>query len=136
MQKLHIEKTDLTPEIYLSPDEKIFRISGVSSPEDVRALYYPVIEWINRFVDNILEGAIRIYGKDSPINFHVDLSYFNSSSAKFLFDIFTELKRLKEAGIPVIVEWYYEPEDTDMREAGSDIAELVEMDFTYIAAKK
>ena len=136
MQKLHIEKTDLTPEIYLSPDENSFRISGVSAPEDVRALYYPVIEWIKSFVDKTLEGSVRIFGKENPINFHVNLSYFNSSSAKFLFDIFTELKRLKEAGTAVVIEWYYEPEDTDMREAGSDIAELVDMEFTYIAAKK
>ena len=136
MQKLYIEPTGLTPEIKFSPDENIFVISGISSPEDVRALYYPVIDWIRTFVDDIMGGTVKVYHKDSPLKMHVDLSYFNSSSAKFLFDIFSELKRLKSSEVPVVVEWFHEAEDTDMREAGSDIAELVEMEFTYIVKPK
>jgi len=136
MQKLYIEPTSLTPEIKFSPDENIFVISGISSPEDVRALYYPVIDWIRTFVDDIMGGTVKVYHKDSPLKMHVDLSYFNSSSAKFLFDIFSELKRLKSSEVPVVVEWFHEAEDTDMREAGSDIAELVEMEFTYIVKPK
>ena len=136
MQKLYIEPTDLTPEIKFSPDENIFVISGISSPEDVRALYYPVIDWIRTFVDDIMGGTVKVYHKDSPLKMHVDLSYFNSSSAKFLFDIFSELKRLKSSEVPVVVEWLHEAEDVDMREAGSDIAELVEMEFTYVVKPK
>jgi hypothetical protein len=34
--------------------------------------------------------------------------------------------------IPVVVEWIYDEEDTDLKEAGSDIASLVEMEFTYV----
>jgi len=133
MQKLYFEPTDLTPEINFSPDENIFAIRGISSPEDVRALYYPVIDWIRTFVDDIIEGSVKVFHKDSPVRMHVDLSYFNSSSAKFLFDIFTELKRLKSSEVPVIVEWMYEAEDNDMKEAGSDIAGLVDMEFNYIS---
>jgi hypothetical protein len=136
MQKLYIKPTDLTPEINFSPDENIFVIRGVSSPEDVRALYYPVIEWIKIFVDDIIEGTVKVFHKDSPVRMHIDLSYFNSSSAKFLFDIFTELKRLKSSEVPVVVEWLHEDEDLDMREAGSDIAELVEMEFTFVIKPK
>ena len=43
-----------------------------------------------------------------------------------------ELKKLPEAGLPVSVEWYYEEDDSDMKEAGTDISLLVEMDFKYI----
>jgi hypothetical protein len=136
MQKLYFEPTDLTPEINFSPDENKFIIRGISSPEDVRALYYPVIEWIKIFIDDIIEGTVRVFNKNSPVRMHIDLSYFNSSSAKFLFDIFTELKRLKVSEVPVVVEWFYEDEDLDMREAGSDIAELVEMEFTFITKPK
>lgn len=136
MQKLYIEQTDLTPEINFSPDENKFIIRGVSSPEDVRALYYPVIEWIKIFVDDIIEGTVRVFHKDSPVRMNINLSYFNSSSAKFLFDIFTELKRLKSTEVPVVVDWLYEDEDLDMREAGSDIAELVEMEFNFVIKPK
>ena len=108
MQKLYIESTQLTPEINFSPDENIFIIKGTSSPEDVRALYYPVIEWIKIFVDDIIEGELPQFSSSNPVRFKTDLDYFNSSSAKFLLDIFTELKRLSLKDIKVLVEWYYD----------------------------
>ncbi len=132
MQQLYISPTDLTPEVHLSPDENIFSISGISSPEDVRAMYYPVIEWIVKFITGIIEGKDNPYSSENPLVFKTDLQYFNSSSAKFLYDIFMELKRLASTGTPVKVDWYYDEEDVDMKEAGSDIAMLAEMEFTYI----
>jgi hypothetical protein len=132
MQKLHIQPTQTTPEILLSPKDNLFVIKGTSSPEDVRALYYPVTEWMKIFIDDILEGEIPRYSSSSPLKMTTDLNYFNSSSAKFLYDIFTELKRLPEAGIPVIIDWHYDHDDTDQKEAGADIALLVGMDFRFI----
>jgi hypothetical protein len=132
MQKLLIKPTETTPEIHFSPDEKIFFIRGTSSPEDVRALYYPVIQWVNNFVDSVSDNDLNIFSQAEPMKFQADFLYFNSSSAKFLYDIFSELKRLPPKGIPVIVEWFYEKEDIDLKEAGVDIALLVGMEFTYI----
>jgi len=132
MQKLFIEQTQNTPEINFSPEENVFLIQGKSSPEDVRELYYPVIEWIRIFLDDLLEGEYTNFNKETPLKFKVDMSYFNSSSAKFFYDIFSELKRVTSSDIPVIVEWCYDEEDNDMKEAGEDIAQLAEMKFTYI----
>jgi len=136
MQKLFIEKTRTTPEIIFSPDENIFSISGMSSPEDVRAMYYPVIEWIQIFVDDVIEGGVKGYGKDSPVKLHIDLQYFNSSSAKFLFDIITELKRVSKANVPLVVEWLHDEEDTDLKEAGADISLLAGMEFIFVPKPK
>jgi hypothetical protein len=136
MQRLYIKQTDTTPEINFSPDENIFIIRGNSSPEDVRALYYPIIEWIRIFIDDLIEGEYRKYSTENPLRMQTDLEYFNSSSAKFFYDIFSELKRLKSAGIPVVVEWMYDHEDIDQKEAGSDIALLVEMEFVFIPMKR
>ena len=44
-----------------------------------------------------------------------------------------EIKRLIPYGIPFVVEWVYEEEDIDLKEAGADIALLTEMDFSYIS---
>lgn len=132
MEKLLISPTLTTPEIHFSAEENIFRISGTSSPEDVRALYYPVIDWIKLFVDNIVNGTIDKYSTENPVKFEIDLLYFNSSSAKFLYDIFSELKRIAPSGIPVIVEWYHEKDDHDLKEAGSDISLLAGMEFIFV----
>jgi hypothetical protein len=135
MQTLYISPTNTTPEVHFSPQENIFIIRGVSSPEDVRAMYYPVIEWVKMYVNNILEVENKLYTLDSPLRFRTDLIYFNSSSAKFLYDIFLELKRLIPSGIPFIIEWFYEEEDIDLKEAGSDIALLAGMEFSYVSKK-
>jgi SiaC family regulatory phosphoprotein len=132
MQKLYFPPTNNSPEIYFSPEEMIFFMRGISSPEDVRGMYYPVTEWIRNYIDSLLEGHSNNYSSNSPLKFQVDLEYFNSSSAKFLFDIFLELKRLVSSGIPVTVEWIYDEADSDLQEAGSDIASLIDMKFTYI----
>jgi len=132
MQKLHFQKTTVSPEIIFSPDENIFLISGTSAPEDVRALYYPVIEWIRIFVDDILDGEFKKFSKKNPVDLHINLEYFNSSSAKFLYDILSELKRIPPERFPVVVSWHHDEEDIDMKDAGNDIATLVGMDFRYI----
>jgi hypothetical protein len=136
MQRFYIKQTELTPEINFSPEENILLIRGSSAPEDVRALYYPVIEWMKIFVDGILESDHKKYSPENPLRMQADLEYFNSSSAKFFYDIFTELKRLKQANVPVVVEWMYDEEDIDQKEAGADIALLVEMEFLFIPKKK
>jgi hypothetical protein len=136
MQKYYSSPTATTPEILFSPEENLFLIRGTSSPEDVRAMYYPVIEWINTFIDEIIEGKHYSYSKEHPLKFQADLVYFNSSSAKFLYDIFLELKRLIHSDIPVIIEWFYDEEDIDLKEAGLDISLLAGMEFTYIQKNK
>ena len=136
MQRLYLKRTENTPEINFSPDENIFVIRGSSSPEDVRAMYYPVIEWIKIFVEDVIDGEYKNFSSEKALIFTIDLSYFNSSSAKFLFDIFIELKRLIDNDIRVIVEWFYDEEDLDQKEAGSDIALLVEMEFSFIPKKR
>ena len=135
MQMLHIKATDNSPEILLSPQKNSFFIRGKSSPEDVRAIYYPVIEWIKLFIDDILEGEFKNFNTENPLTFQIDLSYFNSSSAKFLFDILQEFKRLNTIGTPIVVEWISEEGDSDMIDAGTDISLLAGFDFSFITKK-
>lgn len=136
MQTLHLQPTPVTPEIYFSPPEKIFTIRGSSSPEDVRAIYYPVTEWTRQYIEEIIAGREGGYSAANPFVLKTELDYFNSSSAKFFYDIFLELKKLEKIGIPVIIEWYYEEDDTDSMDAGNDIALLAEMEFKYIPVKR
>lgn len=121
--------TDLTPEIILAPAENRFSISGKSAPEDVRGLYYPVLEWMEEFVAGVRKG--NNYTDTNPLRLKLDLEYFNSSSAKFLFDIFAHLRDLNNEGTPVEIEWHYDVEDTDLREAGEDLSLLCELQFRY-----
>lgn len=131
MQPLHIAPSAYTPEIDFNPEGGLLSISGHSSPEDVRSLYNPIIDWLRGFHQQITEKEY-CFNKEKPLIMKVDLSYFNSSSAKFLFDIINEIKKIRETGNRVVIQWIYDREDTDMKEAGKDIALLVNMDFEYI----
>jgi hypothetical protein len=127
MEKLYISPTDISPEIILSPDTWELSISGTSAPEDVRGLYYPVIQWTTEMVNTILENP-GITG-ESGVRMTIDLKYFNSSSGKFLHDIFTELSRLKQGNGSLEIRWFFDKEDVDMEEAAYDMAQLAGLEF-------
>jgi len=133
MERLYFSPTNAAPEIIFSLEENIFSITGTSRPEDVRSLYYPVIDWLKRLVDNIINGNHYNFSSENPFKLKIDLSYFNSSSAKFLFDIFSELKSISASGTPVVVEWYYDNDDPELKEAGEDISSMAGMKFKYVA---
>lgn len=133
MQKLYISPTRNTPEINFSPEENLFIIRGTSSPEDVRAMYYPVIEWFKAFGIKIRDN--KTSQPDGPLTLKMDLSYFNSSSAKFIYDILVELKDIAASGLPVVIEWHYEYGDSDLRDAGEDISNIAEIPFTFVEKK-
>jgi hypothetical protein len=132
MQELIIEPTHRTPSIRFSPSENVFYIRGESSPEDVRKMYYPVIEWVKEFVAEVVSGGLKAFNNHNSLKFQIDLTYFNSSSAKFLYDLIMEFQKLPPSGVNFIVEWYYEKDDIDMKDGGVDFSYLVAMDFTFI----
>lgn len=131
MEKLYLPPTELDPEFSFSPEEKTFRISGSSSPENVRATYEPAISWLSEYRSELIKEK-HPYAPEEPMVLQIDLDYFNSSSAIFLFDIVMIVKTLRNEGIPARVTWAYDPADTDSLEAGEDLAILAEMDFEYI----
>ncbi len=130
MNPLYISAGQNTPEIKFLPEEDLYIITGNSAPEDVRALYYPVIDWFSKFSAEIKSNPGYFSGRQ--IVLRIDLKYFNSASAKFLYDIIMELRNITGTGIPVAVKWYYDKDDSDMMEAGKDISNIVEMEFEYI----
>lgn len=131
MQELHIKSSDMNPEILFSPDKNTFIIKGISRPENVRDIYEPALNWLTEYRDKLLHGNSP-YTEDNPFILQMNLEYFNSSSAKFLYDLVMVTRSIKENGIPTAIAWTYDPADTDIREAGEDLAILAEMDFLYI----
>ncbi len=135
MKSLIFEATETTPKIILDPGKNVFEISDVSKPEDVRDFYYPILEWLEKFKTAIIDEKNFIYDKGYPLNFKIKLSYFNSSSSKFLYDILTVFKDLQTEGQHVKMYWFFQDEDLDMREAGEEISEMVEIPFHYVAIR-
>ena len=56
MKTLLFEASDTTPKILFDLQNFYFEISGHSRPEDVRAFYRPVIDWLREFTDNVFSS--------------------------------------------------------------------------------
>ncbi len=122
MDTLKISETDESPEILMDKGEGAIVISGKSLPEDVSTFYAPVLKWLEKYADNPPE--------ETKICFKY--TYFNTASSKIILDILLILERIIENGQKVNVQWFYPEYDEDMKEAGIEYSEMVEMPFELI----
>ena len=132
METLVIEATEKTPRIILDPYNDNYEISGISRPENVREFYYPVINWLNEFEKEVLNKKVLKFDEKHPLNFNFKMNYFNSSSAKFLYDVMGELVKFHKKNHVIRILWYFEKEDEDMKYAGEEMSELLEIPFQFI----
>jgi len=103
-----------TPQVELTPTSCLIR--GECYPENIS-------EWS----DPVLKALEECLGNDeSEFKVDIELYYFNSSSAKFLFDFFEFLEESAEGGKAITINWRYRAEDDTMQEAGEDFQEDME----------
>ena len=130
MEKLIIEPTGNSPRIVLDPENKLFEFSGESRPENVRKFYLPILEWLESYTkeQEKLNGTERSNGLQCQFNFE----YFNSTSAKYILDIFKSLNAISALGIDLDIKWLYEEDDEDMLEVGQEMSRMSKLSFEYI----
>ncbi|MEQ9402941.1 MAG: DUF1987 domain-containing protein [Cyclobacteriaceae bacterium] len=121
-RNLKIEPTDVTPFFLLDPGAGTMEFRGRSLPCASQRFYHPII----RKIENVFEkGTISF-----TANFA--LEYFNTSSSKCLFDILKKLAMYKNNGANVVINWFYEEFDEDMRETGEDYENILGVSFNHI----
>jgi hypothetical protein len=130
-KKLIIKQTDCSPKIYFDPFKNIYEISGESRPDDVPQFYEPVLKWLDEFSEHLDNLSFNT----EPVEFNLDFEYFNSLSAKYIFDFCRQLAKISLKGKNILVKWYYEDDDTDMLEAGKEIARISKVPFEFIPKK-
>lgn len=130
MEKLIIEPTGNSPRIVLDPENKLFEFSGESRPENVRKFYLPILEWLESYTreQEKMNGTERSNELQCQFNFE----YFNSTSAKYILDIFKSLNALSALGIDLDIKWLYEEDDEDMLEVGQEMSRMSKLTFEYI----
>ncbi|MBS1568032.1 MAG: DUF1987 domain-containing protein [Bacteroidetes bacterium] len=124
MTGLHIQRTDRTPEVNIDPEAGLIELRGCSIPEDAEKFYGPMFNFVDRYC-----------GEPAPqTTVRLALDYFNSSSAKYILDLLRLVDELHASGkAAASVEWFFEPDDLDMQEAGQDYSALLEMPVRLIA---
>jgi hypothetical protein len=117
MNPLNVKGTDDTAAIILDKAQGQFEISGRSLPEDAAGFFKPVLEWFEAY-----KGAPN---PSTPLN--IKLEYFNTASSKLILDILMKVEAIPGAKIV----WYHFADDEDMKEAGAEFSELVEVPFEF-----
>lgn len=100
------------PEINFNVDSGMCSIEGESFMENAKEFYKPVNEWLIEF------------NKENPktkITLKIELSYYNTSSSKAIFELFYLLQKFQEKGADVEIYWFYNLDDKEMEE---DIMDL------------
>jgi hypothetical protein len=131
MIQYYLEETEFTPEILFDIENRIFRLKGVSRPEDVFKFYLPAVNWLKELDQDITTHTNAKYNIP-VINIEFNLSYFNSASSKMLLQILELFKKIQDKGIELKVDWHYDESDEQMYDDGLDLSETVGIPFNYI----
>jgi len=122
MKDYLVEATDKTPEFRFTEDLNRIKIKGKAIPEDSLKFWRPVLTWLNEFLAEDPKSIIL----------DVELEYFNTSSSKCILDFLRRLMVYHKANDCVKINWYYEEDDDDIREAGEDYQALIKIPFEMI----
>lgn len=122
MDKIILEGTEEYPSIILDKESGIFKINGRSIPHNSEKIYGPVLLWFKDYLQN--QNQVTV------IDFELD--YFNTSTQKYLADLFKliNLKRDKTKSLSVI--WRYGKDDEDMKMIGEQFQFFVDFKFEFI----
>ncbi len=117
MEPLIIEATDTTPTVSFNASDGIMEIKGASFDEDSTEFYETLILWISNY-------------KKSPntkVILDVHFKYMNSSSTLCVYELLREFVEIQNSGCQLVVNWYHGPEDEDIKEAGMEYSELLQL---------
>ena len=121
MDPLFLESTKSSPEVRLMPDGNI-KITGRSISETIVDFYKPVGEWINEYI-KMPADVTRV---------DVNLEYFNSASSKILINLCFRLTHVQLKHKKLVINWYYEDGDEDIREKGEYFSSVLNIPFNFI----
>lgn len=114
MQNIDIASTDRSPSVHFDVARSHLAIKGESYPEDAAKFFGPVLQRLRQFLQKADVHGLRL---------DLEMSYFNSSSAKALMNIFQIAEEAAAAGKDIVINWCFHEDDDAMREFGEDFSE-------------
>ena len=112
MAEVDIKKTELTPSVFFDKKEGLVEIKGDSLPENTYTFYKPLMDALEEYLNSPNDKTIV----------NLEITYFNSSTSKLLFDLFDMLENASQK-YTIEVNWIYDKDNESMQEAGEDFKE-------------
>lgn len=96
----------------------------------MRKFYLPILEWLENYTQD--QEKLKDNERTSALQCQFNFEYFNSTSAKYILDIFKSLNAISALGIGLDIKWLYEEDDEDMLEVGQEMSRMSKLSFEYI----
>jgi hypothetical protein len=111
-----------SPRILLDATKPVFLIEGPSYPEDALEVYECVLTWIKSCIYNIKE----------QLNCEFKFNVLSSASRKLIQEILFMLEKAHRINKNIKILWYFNEDDEDMKDAGEDLMENINLPFDMI----
>lgn len=121
MDKIHILRTNQTPEFIFNP-EGIIKIVGRGLFTDRPEVTDRIIEWIDTYLDNPARVTYVT----------IAFEYLNSLSTVILVSILQSLSRITRRSKNLVIKWYYEDDDEEILERGKYISFSFDIPIEFI----
>ena len=122
MEDLIINDGRRVPGVKFMASTGELRLSGRSIPENALDMYSPLLEWLDRYIQQ----------PAGQTSFEFRLVYFNSSSAEYILEILRRLETLYLQGNKVSLNWYFDTDDEDMQQIGEDFKSMLKIPIEMV----
>lgn len=121
MKNYKIIGNKFSPTIDFNATTGNFFIKGCSIISNVSNFFSPILNWTKEYTASPAPKTIL----------NIQLEYFLTSSAKFLYKLLKLFDQMYIAGHDIEVNWFYRNEDEDMKEYGEDFNVLLTMSINF-----
>lgn len=122
MELLERMQSETSPGVIMDPTKGFIKLYGRSIPNDAESTFRPVLVWMKEYIQNPQESTV----------FECEMDYFNSSSQKYMADIFKMSNQLFKKGKQIKIVWKYSKEDEDMKLIGEQFQNLINFPIVFL----
>ncbi|MFC2090037.1 DUF1987 domain-containing protein [Bacteroidota bacterium] len=123
MENYNLEGTARTPTIELDRQAGTILLEGKSSPENAREFYEPIIAWMEEYIKDPAETT----------SLTINLEHFNTSSSKYLMEVFRKIRYLADKNMKYTITWMYEEDDHEMLDTAETYEVMTGMIFKKVS---
>ena len=114
--------TSKTPDVELNVKLGHLTLQGRAIPDDAYLFFAELDKALERYLNSPCEETIVT----------VRFEYFNTSTSKWLLDMFRKLEQVHQKASVVTVKWFYDQDDEDMEESGQDFQAIIDLPFEIL----
>ena len=114
--RLEREKTKTSPYVLIDEEQGYIRFEGESYLEDIIGFFTEINEWLEKYLSSDF----------TKLTFDCAIDYFNSSTAKLLFNMLRAMDTRAADGKNITVNWLVAEDDDMLLECGEDFKDEME----------